>query len=76
MSEKVTGHRFFFEQVVSLLRRLELSKEFISEFMATGGVMCLNVGLSGSPNIGDVLRSADLRRLCDLGVDLGIEVFP
>lgn len=75
-STKVTGHRFFFKEVITLIQLLELSREFISEFVETGGTLYLNIGLGGCRNIGDVIRSADLRRLCDLGIDLGVEVYP
>ena len=76
VSTKVIGHRFFFEEAVTLIQPLELSQAFIAEFVSTGGTLCLSIGLGGSRNIGDVIRSAHLRRLCDLGIDLGVEVFP
>ena len=48
----------------------------LQEVFATGGSAQLILDLKGHRNIGDVIDAADLGRLAQLGVSLGIEVFP
>ena len=48
----------------------------LQEIFATGGRAQLILDLKGHRNIGDTIDAADLGRLAQLGVSLGIEVFP
>jgi hypothetical protein len=48
----------------------------LQEICATGGRAQLILDLKGHRNIGDVIDAADLGRLAQLGLSLGIEVFP
>lgn len=68
--------RNFFRHAVSIVDLLEQNREFISELIDSGGTIQLIADLSGRQNIGDVFAWNDLRRLADLRIDLGVEVFP
>jgi hypothetical protein len=48
----------------------------LQKICATGGRARLILDFKGHRNIGDVIEATDLARLGQLGVSLGIEVFP
>jgi hypothetical protein len=48
----------------------------LQEICATGGRAQLILDFKGHRNIGDTIEAADLGRLAQLGMSLGIEVFP
>jgi hypothetical protein len=73
---RVERNRLFFLDVVKIIDRLELHKDFLSEIVDDGGTIDLIVNLPGDVNIGDSFRWHDMARLSALRIDLGIEVFP
>ena len=75
-SERTTGKRLFFENVLELVRRLEPSSELIAEIVSSGGFVLITVQLPGKTNIGAVLDWQGLARIAALKIELGIEVFP
>ena len=76
ISEKVHGKKFFFENAVQMLERLEAASEFIRDITDTGGEVSINVNLYGRENIRDVLSVPALMRFAAMKVRLGVEVFP
>jgi len=75
-SKDVEGKRAFFDEVADLSIQLERHRHFLSKLVAEGATVSLILHLPGDVNIGSNLRSTDMKRLADLGIDLGIEVFP
>jgi len=75
-AQHLEGKRAFFDNVSELAIRLRKHQDFIAGLMAGGGSIVMIVDLPGDVNIGSVLSSVNIKRLADLGVDLGIEVFP
>lgn len=74
--ERVERHRRFFDDVVKILDIPERHASFLAEINETGGQTELIVDLPGDVNIGDTLPSREMRRMAELGIKLGIEVFP
>lgn len=70
-----TSEQWFSDKVTELIDRLEPHKEFLKELAATGGRMSLNVQLLGGGYFGDVIGGSTLRRIVDLGLDLGMESY-
>jgi hypothetical protein len=70
------GNRRFFSDVVNLIKKLELHKNFLLEIENSGGSMDLIVSLPGDVYLGDTLQWRQMARLCALRIELGIEVFP
>lgn len=75
-SKHVRRKRAFFDEVAKLALKLEKHQQFISALVAGGGTITAIVDLPGDENIGSVMSAADIRRLANLEIDLGIEVFP
>ncbi|MEW6642141.1 MAG: hypothetical protein AB1586_16670 [Pseudomonadota bacterium] len=75
-AKRVQGRRAFLDDVSDLALQLQKSQHFIASLIAGGGNVTMIVDLPGDVNIGSVLSSVGLKRLADLGIDLGIEVFP
>ena len=75
-TSRVVGSRFFFREVAGTIELLATKAGFIGEFQRTGGKCRLTVQLDGSRNIGDELDPATMRSLADIGVWIGVEVFP
>jgi Domain of unknown function (DUF4279) len=55
---------------------LDRNGEFIRSLVSTGGDITLNLAMPGQSHRGDVIAAGTLRRAADLGVGIGIEVFP
>jgi hypothetical protein len=72
----VEGRRNFFAEFKNICEWLKAKKPFLDEIRATGGSVAVDIGLRGSVNIGSSLDPAHLRLAGELGVTLGIEVFP
>ncbi|WP_428032220.1 hypothetical protein [Ancylobacter sp.] len=70
------GKRFFFDEVMNLVARLEPHAARLDEVVKTGGTIELIVSLDGYNTIGDTLPPAQMARLAHLNIALGIEVFP
>lgn len=70
------GKRFFFTEVIEVLKWVQTKGAFSKELNASGGSMCVIVELPGSVNLGDVLEPQAMQLAVSLGVSLGIEVFP
>lgn len=75
-SSRIEDKREFFEEVVTLLDRLEPHKKFLEEIVESGGSIEIIIHLPGDVNIGWTLPWFELKRLAQLKIDLGIEVFP
>jgi hypothetical protein len=73
---KVAGQRNFFSALMDEAELLAARAEFLHGIVAAGGRISLTVSLPGDVNIGATLPHAAIRRLADLPLDLGIEVFP
>ncbi len=72
----VEGHRNFFKEFKAVCEWLCQRKSFLEDLEATGGDVEVDIGLRGSANIGATLDPVHLRSAADLGIRLGIEVFP
>ena len=68
--------RWFRKEVISTLDQIEKQHKFFSELRESGGIIVIALSFPGSVNSGDVLDHSILKRFYDLGVDLGVEVFP
>lgn len=75
-SEQHLNQRDFFRAAVGLIEKLERHREFLAMIIGEGGTVDLILHLPGDVNIGSSIAAADLRRLADLNINLGIEVFP
>lgn len=75
-SQDVFDKRHFFEDVMKIVDMLEPHRAFISKIRKEGGKVSINLHLPGSDNIGDSIEPPDLHKISDLGISLGIEVFP
>ncbi len=72
----VTKTRSFFRKLSGFVAKLENHKKLFHQIVRSGGSAELIVELNGGENIGDVLSHLELKRLSDLKIDLGIEIFP
>lgn len=72
----VENKRYFSDAVTDVLETLDRGKECIRRVVSTGGAAVLIVELQGGRNIGDVIGLKQLAQLADIGIQLGIEVFP
>ena len=70
------GQRRFFAGLPQLLTRLLPKREFLARIVSEGGSAMVIVNLPGDVNMGDVVKPETLRLLADLGLELGLEVFP
>lgn len=74
---QVDGQRHFSDEVRKVLNWLQREKSaFLRDLQQSGGTVCLDVNILGSVNIGDELHPRDLLQMAELGITLGIEVFP
>jgi hypothetical protein len=76
VSYTVEGDRNFVQDFKQICAWLSTKKLFLEELQASGGRISIDIGLRGSTNIGWEFEAADLRLAADLGISLGIEVFP
>lgn len=76
LTTRVSGSRFFFREVGSFCDWLVPHSDFLNSFVESGGRCSITVQLDGSENIGDALDPAVAMTLANLGISLGIEVFP
>lgn len=70
------ARRDFFAPLGRILDHLAPHRTFLRQLMLEGGLVEVAVNLSGERNIGDVITPEDIRKLADLGIALGVEVFP
>jgi hypothetical protein len=70
------GNRHFSLELDEMCDRLEPKRSFLEEIRRTSGKVLVIFELAGVENIGDVLTPEQLRRTGDLGLGVGIEVFP
>jgi hypothetical protein len=75
-SFRVERNRFFFSDAVKLIDKLEPHRAFLVEIDKSGGSISMVLDLPGDTNIGDVFPWREMARLCDLRINLSIEVFP
>ena len=74
---RITATRYFFSECVDFCEEFLMPyRTFLDTFRSTGGEIMVIVNLPGTRNLGDDLAPDQLRRLADLGVSLGVEVFP
>jgi hypothetical protein len=66
----------FFAGVRDLVRHLLPHREFLAQLTSGGGRVNLIVHLSGDVKMRDDLESGTLRLMSELGIGLGVEVFP
>lgn len=76
MVNETRGERTFFLEVSDVLTWLDKRGDFVRSITSTGGSLEIFVQLAGQMNIGDSWSTADMTRAVDLGVSLGVEVFP
>ena len=62
--------------IASALEKLAMTGRFLATLLETGGTAELILSLPGDAHQGASIRVEVLRRLADLGVSLGIELFP
>jgi len=70
------GRRNFFGGLREFVTRLRRKRDFLAQLTSGGGRVTLIVNLPGDVNMGDVLEPQTLRLLSELGMELGVEVFP
>jgi hypothetical protein len=70
------GKRRFSREFADACEWLASKRSFLDEIRATGGRVSIDIGLRGSVNIGSSIDPIRLRLTADLGIFLGIEVFP
>lgn len=75
-SQIVHDTRAFSLSVRATIDALAPAAEVLQKLYATGGRAQLILDFDGDKNIGDAIPASDLSRLAQLGVSLGIEVFP
>lgn len=75
-SRDIRDSRRFGEGIQALLDALAPARDSIHRLRADGGRAMLILELQGERNIGDVLASRDLTRFAEIGLDLGIEMYP
>lgn len=73
---RVDGVRFFAKSIEIMIENLSARTEFTRGFQESGGTIRIDLALPGSINIGDELSPSLLRKISDIRVGLGIEVFP
>jgi len=71
-----TGKRFFFEEVRDVLDWIHAKEGFAEKLRATGGSLCVIVNLPGAVNLGCTLEPEVMQLAAQLGVSVGVEVFP
>jgi hypothetical protein len=76
VSNDVEGVRNFVREFNQICTWLSTKKPFLDELQASGGRIAIDIGLRGSANIGWTFGPGDLRLAADVGIELGIEVFP
>ena len=59
-----------------MVRHLQPRHRFLKQWTAEGGRVSLTVNLPGDVNMGDNLEPDTLRLMSELGIELGVEVFP
>ena len=67
--------QWFAGELGALVNRLEPHKAFFDELFATGGAACVIIQFLGDGYFGDNLAPSILKKLGDLGLDFGIEVY-
>jgi len=67
------GH--FAESLMTFVERLEARKQAIQGLTSSGASLTLIIAFLGDGYYGDGLSTSLLRRISDLGVELGIEVY-
>lgn len=70
------GDRYFFSEVEEVIDWLAGKGSFVHDIRQGGGEVQVIVQLPGDVNMGDTLPPDVLARAGNLGVSLGIEVFP
>lgn len=68
--------RNFSKNLIEILELIENKNKFIKKILEEDGIIILSINLSGKTNIGDIIIPNILLRLSNLGIRLGIEVFP
>jgi len=65
----------FAAEVVGFVEKLEAHKEFLANITASGGRASVIIQFLGDGYLADVIPTATLAKLVDLGLALGIECF-
>ena len=73
---RTEGRRHFFAGLRDLVRHLQPRHRFLKQWTAEGGRVSLIVHLPGDINMGDDLEPETLQLMSELGIGLGVEVFP
>lgn len=75
-SEVTRDSRRFHVGVRRAMDLLEPAAEVLQQLRTSGGRVEIILHLRGERNVGDYIEIPDLKRLADLGINLGVEVFP
>jgi hypothetical protein len=70
------GRRNFFDTMAELLDSLADKRPFLDELISSGGGVSMIIYLPGDVNIGDELEASVMKRLAELNISVGVEVFP
>ena len=73
---RTEGRCHFFAGPRDLVRHLQPRHRFLKQWTAEGGRVSLIVHLPGDINMGDDLEPETLQLMSELGIGLGVEVFP
>jgi hypothetical protein len=66
----------FFEEMERLLAQLVSHKDFFLKINKEGGYSEISLNLPGAMNQGDTAKPSMLKLIAELGLHLGVEVFP
>lgn len=76
MSSWTEGRRDFFQEMREVLLWLEEKREFVTRLTSSGGEFHVIAELPGSINIGSEIDLETLALALNLGVRIGVEVYP
>ena len=70
------GHRDFFACAKEVVDALIGKRDFITHLLETGGTIKVIIDVRGSGNSGGMLPVTLMNLISELGIELGLEVFP
>jgi hypothetical protein len=73
---RTEGNRLFFQEVREVIDWLLERRDWVSGLRASAGTVQVIVQLPGAVNIGDSIDAETMLRASELGISIGIEVFP
>ncbi|MEM9357692.1 MAG: hypothetical protein AAGB04_15915 [Pseudomonadota bacterium] len=66
---------WFVYELDEFLSQIEICKQFLWSLRDSGGKVYLNINFLGDGYFGDVISTSTLKKILDLGLDLGLAVY-